>query len=82
MHAALEPLKILTHNDPPMWLKSDLIKMMELLVNVAFGVIKYNTACQELGKSVVHSLIQYNLVHMSPTSHLSFDVPSQNCLLP
>ena len=52
--------------------------MMELLVNAECGVIKYNTACQELGKSVVHSLIQYNLVHMCPTSRLSFDVPSHN----
>ena len=37
LYAGLEPLKTLTHNDPPIWLKSDLIKMMQLLINAEFG---------------------------------------------
>ena len=56
-YAGFEPLQTLTHNDPPMWLKSDLIKMMQLLITAEFGLIKYKTACETLGKSVVHSLI-------------------------
>ena len=51
---------------------------MELLVSSEFGTVKYKTACEEFGKPVIHSMIEYNLLHMRPTSRLSFDIPSHN----
>ena len=69
LYAAFEPTR-LPGNDPP--------KMMELLVTSEFGTVKYKTVCKQFGKSVVHSMIEYNLLHMRPTSWLSFDIPSHN----
>ena len=76
--AAFEPSRTLIENDLPKWTRSALVKTMEMLVNSEFGVVKYSSACQELGKAVVHSMMEYNLIHMRPTSRLSFDIPSHS----
>lgn len=47
---------------------------MKMLVNSKLGVVQYNSACDSIGKDIINSMIEYNLIHMRPTSRLSFDV--------
>lgn len=36
--------------------------------------MQYDGVCQDMGKEVVDSMIEYNLIQLRPTSMLSFDI--------
>ena len=72
--AAFQPLKTLPENQPPKWTEDQLMQMMKMLVN-SEGFVEYKNVCDEFGKEVVHSMIEYNLLHLRSSSRLSFDVP-------
>ena len=38
------------------------------------GILDYELLCEKFSKDVVNSLIEYNIIHLRPTSHMSFDV--------
>ena len=73
--ASFEPFKTLEENYPPKWTKAHLIKVMQMLLDSEVGVIQYNSACQAIGRDILHSMIEYNLIHMRPTFRLSYDIP-------
>ena len=35
----------------------------------------YDQLCGKFGEKIINSVIDYNLLHLRPTSHLSFDIP-------
>lgn len=71
---ALSPVKTFQENDPPKWCRNELINLMKMMIDES-GIINYDTVCEKLGISVINSLIEYNIVHLRPTSSLSYDVP-------
>ena len=75
LYAAFDPTKTFQENKPPRWSKGDITSIMKMLVNSKLGVVQYNSACDSIGKDIINSMIEYNLIHMRPTSRLSFDVP-------
>ena len=56
------------------WTKLDLINVMQMLVDSELSMVDYNSVCQSIGRQIVISMIEYNLIHMWPTSSLSFDI--------
>lgn len=71
---AFQPEKKFIEFEAPKWNKTQLVKMMEMLVNSESGIVQYNGVCQDMGKEVVDSMIEYNLIQLRPTSMLSFDI--------
>ena len=37
--------------------------------------LEYDQLCEKFGLEIMDSVIEYNLMHLRPTSALSFDVP-------
>lgn len=72
--AALEPTKSFEELKEPKWTKSGLIELMAVMVRDNW-ILPYCSACATFGKSTVNSLIKYNIVHLRPSSRMSFDVP-------
>ena len=60
------------------WTKEDLLDVMELLTKDESDFLYYNKLCEKFDKEKVDSMIKHNLMHLRPTSSLSFDVPSHN----
>ena len=71
---AMKPIKTFPEFEAPLWSKDDLITVMESLINAA-GIVPYDVICDNIGMSVVNSMIEYNIIHLRPTSSLSDDVP-------
>ena len=75
LRRALEPVKTYPELGPPQWDKAQLLKVMYMLTTSEAGTIDYEEACKEMGTEVICLMIEYNLVHLRPNSHLAFDVP-------
>ena len=45
-----------------------------MLVDSELDMADYNSVCQSIGREIVIFMIEYNLIHMRPTSSLSFDI--------
>ena len=66
----------------PMWTRDDLIDiMMVLTADDNRGVVSYKSACDILGRAIVNSLIEYNILYLLPTSRLAYDLPSHATLI-
>ena len=61
------------HNEPLKWSRKELIDILKMLAEMS-GILDYELLCEKFSKDVVNSLIEYNIIHLRPTSHMSFDV--------
>ena len=57
----------------PQWNGNHLLKVMEELVESPPGVSYFNL-CDTLGKPIIDSLIEHNVIHLWPTSQCCFDI--------
>ena len=55
----------------PKWKLRTLMNML----TKSTGSLDYNEVCGRFGKDAVDSMIKYNIIHLRPTSRLSYDVP-------
>ena len=49
----------------PFWKTEDLYSVMRKVVKS--GAVSYQTLCDEKGRRVIDSLIEHNIIHLSPT---------------
>ena len=56
------------------WNESDLLKVMEKVIESENGFLLYDELCKELGEVKIVSLIEANLLHLRPTPELSYDL--------
>ena len=73
--AAFMPVKRYEEMEEPKWTKDSLIDVLKMLTENDKGLLSYKSLCDIVGKSTVNSLIEYNILHLRPTSRLAFDVP-------
>ena len=57
----------------PQWNGNHLLRVMEELVESPPG-ISYFHLCNTLGKPIIDSLIEHNVIHLRPTSQCCFDI--------
>jgi len=71
------PFKLSEEMDEPKWMKDALIHIMTMLTenDDDKGLLTYQFLCREMGNKVIQSLIEYNIIHLRPSSVLAFDVP-------
>ena len=58
----------------PLWNREHLFSVMKKLVGSYSGVLAYQDLCKEMGRPVVDSLIEHNIIHLRPTKLCSYDV--------